>query len=126
MLRIFKAEEAKWDLLIKVRLSNRINYSIKTLNCMNIRKVNYHKALQCLNYLFDERTPYAMIVMIACFGNRSLVTPLTSQLPSFFAKTASCLNPIVFAISHPKYGFLTSLSSFTYSSSILSIKRSFF
>jgi r-opsin len=48
-------------------------------------------------------SPYAIVVMIACFGNRSLVTPLVSQLPAFFAKTASCLNPIVFAISHPKY-----------------------
>ena len=53
-----------------------------------------------------NRTPYAMIVMVACFGNRSLVTPLASQLPSFFAKTASCLNPIVFAISHPKYDLI--------------------
>lgn len=48
-------------------------------------------------------SPYAIIVMVACFGNRAAVSPLVSQLPSFFAKTASCLNPIVFAISHPKY-----------------------
>lgn len=26
-----------------------------------------------------------------------------SQLPSFCAKTASCLNPIIYAMSHPKY-----------------------
>ena len=26
-----------------------------------------------------------------------------SQVPSFIAKTASCLNPIVYAMSHPKY-----------------------
>ena len=32
-----------------------------------------------------------------------MVTPLVSQLPSFGAKTASSLNPIVFAVSHPKY-----------------------
>ena len=47
-------------------------------------------------------TPYAVINMIGCFGNRDIVTPLVAQLPCFFAKMASCLNPIVFAISHPK------------------------
>lgn len=48
-------------------------------------------------------TPYATVVMIGCFGNRSLVSPLVSALPAFLAKTASCFNPIVFALSHPKY-----------------------
>jgi len=48
-------------------------------------------------------TPYAVISMIGCFGDRSIVTPLVSQLPAFGAKIASCLNPVVFAVSHPKY-----------------------
>ena len=41
--------------------------------------------------------------MMACFGNRALVSPLVSQIPSFAAKTASALNPMVFAASHPKF-----------------------
>lgn len=48
-------------------------------------------------------SPYAIVVMIGCFGNQTLLVPLVSQIPSFIAKTASCLNPIVYAISHPKY-----------------------
>ena len=66
-------------------------------------------------------TPYAIVCAIGCFGNQSLVTPLVSQLPSFLgklsvdsfsmplinikfpAKTASCLNPVVYAVSHPKF-----------------------
>jgi len=48
-------------------------------------------------------SPYAFVNMIAVFGNQSVVTPLVSQIPSFIAKTASCLNPVVYAISHPKY-----------------------
>ena len=48
-------------------------------------------------------TPYAVICLIGCFGNRSLITPLVCQLPSFFAKTACCFNPLVFAGSHPKF-----------------------
>ena len=31
------------------------------------------------------------------------VTPVVSQLASFGAKIASCLNPIAFAMNHPVY-----------------------
>jgi len=48
-------------------------------------------------------TPYAFVNMIAVFGNQAIVTPMVSQIPAFCAKTASCLNPVVYAISHPKY-----------------------
>lgn len=47
-------------------------------------------------------TPYAVVAMMGQFGAKHYLTPVSTQLPSFFAKTASCLNPIVFAISHPK------------------------
>lgn len=48
-------------------------------------------------------TPYAVVVMIGAFGNRDLVTPLVSQIPSFLSKLASVLNPLVFALNHPKF-----------------------
>jgi len=48
-------------------------------------------------------SPYAFVNMIAVFGNQIVVTPLVSQIPAFIAKSASCLNPVVYAISHPKY-----------------------
>ncbi|XP_040583121.1 compound eye opsin BCRH2 [Lepeophtheirus salmonis] len=48
-------------------------------------------------------TPYTLVVLMAVMGSRSSITPLVSQLPSFIAKTASCLNPMVYAMSHPKY-----------------------
>ncbi|XP_059094298.1 compound eye opsin BCRH2-like [Tigriopus californicus] len=48
-------------------------------------------------------TPYAAIAMIGQFGGAHLLTPVVTQLPSFLAKTASCFNPIVYAVSHPKY-----------------------
>merc|ERR1719410_3042830 len=48
-------------------------------------------------------TPYAAISALPIFGYKSLVTPLVSQIPSFMAKTACCLNPIVSAVSHPKF-----------------------
>jgi len=48
-------------------------------------------------------SPYAMVVIIACFGNKAVITPMVSQIPSFMAKSACCINPVVFAVSHPKY-----------------------
>nr|QIW86051.1 opsin M2 [Neogonodactylus oerstedii] len=48
-------------------------------------------------------TPYAYIVMSAMFGDKTLITPLVSALPGLILKTASCYNPIMFAISHPKF-----------------------
>ena len=47
-------------------------------------------------------TPYAIVVLIGTLGDRQLVTPLVSQLPSMLAKTGSCFNPLVTIISHPK------------------------
>ena len=49
-------------------------------------------------------TPYAGIVMMAVYGDKSKITPLMAQCPSMVAKAATCFNPIVFALSHPKYG----------------------
>jgi len=48
-------------------------------------------------------TPYAGVVMMAVFGDRNKITPLMAQCPSMAAKAATCFNPIVFALSHPKY-----------------------
>uniref|UniRef100_A0ABD2WQW7 G-protein coupled receptors family 1 profile domain-containing protein n=1 Tax=Trichogramma kaykai TaxID=54128 RepID=A0ABD2WQW7_9HYME len=48
-------------------------------------------------------TPYAVVTLIATFGNRELITPFSSMLPAVFAKTVSCLDPWVYAINHPRY-----------------------
>jgi len=48
-------------------------------------------------------TPYATIVMQGAFGNQSTITPLVTIIPALCAKSAAVFNPIVFAISHPKY-----------------------
>lgn len=47
-------------------------------------------------------TPYAVVCLIGSFGNTALVTPLVSQLPSFFAKFASAFNPLTTSLAHPK------------------------
>merc|ERR1712002_1191182 len=48
-------------------------------------------------------TPYAYVVMTGLFGDQEKVTPLVSALPGLICKTASVYNPMMFAISHPKF-----------------------
>ena len=48
-------------------------------------------------------TPYAIVCLIGSFGNRELVTPMVSQIPAFLAKLSSAINPVVTALSHPRY-----------------------
>ena len=48
-------------------------------------------------------TPYATITMIGVWGNQETIAPLVTVLPALLAKSASVTNPIIYAISHPKY-----------------------
>lgn len=48
-------------------------------------------------------TPYASIVIQGALGYQHTITPLVTILPALIAKSASIANPIIFAISHPKY-----------------------
>jgi len=47
--------------------------------------------------------PYASVVVQGLFGDKSTITPLVSILPALLAKTASCYNPVIYAINHPKF-----------------------
>merc|ERR1712183_945718 len=48
-------------------------------------------------------TPYAIITIQGVSGNFENITPLVTMLPALLAKSASCYNPFVYAISHPKF-----------------------
>lgn len=48
-------------------------------------------------------TPYAAVCSLPVLGFSSLLTPMLSTIPAMTAKMASCLNPIVYAVSHPKF-----------------------
>ena len=55
-------------------------------------------------------TPYAAIVLQGAVGDQSKITPLVTILPALICKTASIYNPIIFAISHPKYRLVSAAS----------------
>jgi len=48
-------------------------------------------------------TPYCAIVMTGMFGDQSVITPIATMLPALLAKTCACYNPMVYALSHPRF-----------------------
>jgi len=48
-------------------------------------------------------TPYTAIVVTGMLGNQEYITPLVTILPSLFSKTLACYNPMVYALSHPRF-----------------------
>ena len=47
--------------------------------------------------------PYALLLIVGTFYDINLITPIVCQIPSHTMKIASCLNPVAYAISHPKF-----------------------
>ncbi len=48
-------------------------------------------------------TPFAAVCMLGTWGDTSKITPLICELPVILAKTSCVYNPIIYALSHPKY-----------------------
>ncbi|XP_065345505.1 opsin, ultraviolet-sensitive-like isoform X2 [Cloeon dipterum] len=56
----------------------------------------------CLLYVISW-TPYAIVALIGVFGNQALLRPEVSMVPALFCKLVACVDPYVYAISHPRY-----------------------
>lgn len=52
---------------------------------------------------FVAWTPYAIVALLGISHNAHLLSPLGSMLPAFFAKGAACINPYVYAVTHPRF-----------------------
>ncbi|KAF5306954.1 hypothetical protein FQA39_LY00184 [Lamprigera yunnana] len=48
-------------------------------------------------------TPYAVLSLIGAFGNQALLTPGLTMIPALACKFVACLDPYVYALSHPRY-----------------------
>nr|WCQ76389.1 ultraviolet sensitive opsin 2 [Capnodis tenebrionis] len=48
-------------------------------------------------------TPYAVLAMIGAFGDQSLLTPGFAMVPACTCKIVACVDPYVYALSHPRY-----------------------
>ena len=53
-------------------------------------------------------TPFAIVCMAGSWGSDpSWITAFIQQMPVLLAKSVCCVNPIVYALSHPKYREVT-------------------
>ena len=52
---------------------------------------------------FISWTPYAVVALLGITGRKDLLTPITSMIPALFCKTAACINPFIYIITHPKF-----------------------
>lgn len=52
---------------------------------------------------FVSWTPYAIVALLGIFGKKELLSPTASMIPALFCKTAACINPFVYIITHPKF-----------------------
>lgn len=43
------------------------------------------------------------MALIGAFGDKSLLTPSVTMIPACACKFVACIDPYVYAISHPKY-----------------------
>ena len=48
-------------------------------------------------------SPFAIVCMLGTWGDASRITPLVCELPVILAKTSCAYNPVIYALSHPKY-----------------------
>lgn len=68
------------------------------------QEITVARVALCTIFLwFVSWTPYAVVALLGVAGQRQLITPMVSMVPSVFCKTAACLNAYVYALSHPKF-----------------------
>ncbi|XP_077275593.1 opsin, ultraviolet-sensitive isoform X1 [Temnothorax americanus] len=67
-------------------------------------EIRIAKAAITICFLFVlSWTPYGVLAMIGAFGNKALLTPGITMIPACACKFVACLDPYVYAISHPRY-----------------------
>jgi r-opsin len=67
-------------------------------------EIRIAKAAITVCFLFVASwTPYAVLALIGAFGDKTLLTPAVTMIPACTCKFVACIDPWVYAISHPKY-----------------------
>ncbi|KAA0192421.1 hypothetical protein HAZT_HAZT009348 [Hyalella azteca] len=51
---------------------------------------------------FAAWTPYAVVALLGVTGNQAALSPLVSLVPALACKLAACIDPYVYALSHPR------------------------
>ncbi|KAI8120873.1 ultraviolet-sensitive, Opsin [Lucilia cuprina] len=85
----------------------RVVFKSKKIQCShNKQKVEERLAfivLLIIGLWFLAWTPYSIVAMAGVFGMEEYLTPDRSMVPALFCKTAACLNPFLYTISHKRF-----------------------
>lgn len=67
-------------------------------------EIRIAKAAITVCFLFVASwTPYAVMALIGAFGDQALLTPGVTMIPALTCKLVACIDPYIYAISHPRY-----------------------
>lgn len=80
--------------------------SVKHVNVEERKKQEIKLALIVLLVIcmwFVAWTPYSVVALLGIAGRSDLIRPASSMIPALFAKSASCVDPLVYAVTHPRF-----------------------
>ncbi|XP_028459263.1 opsin-3 isoform X2 [Perca flavescens] len=83
--------------------------SIQDLQTVQIIKIlQYEKKVAAMFLLMISCflvcwTPYAIVSMLEAFGRKNLVSPIVAIIPSFFAKSSTAYNPLIYVFMSRKF-----------------------
>ncbi|XP_077437568.1 opsin-3 [Vanacampus margaritifer] len=83
--------------------------SIQDLQTVQIIKIlRYEKKVAAMFLLMISCfllcwTPYAVVSMMVAFGSKSMVSPTVAIIPSFFAKSSTAYNPLIYVFMSIKF-----------------------
>ncbi|XP_060896721.1 opsin-3 [Labrus mixtus] len=83
--------------------------SIQDLQTVQIIKIlRYEKKIAVMFFLMISCflvcwTPYAVVSMMEAFGRKSMVSPTLAIIPSFFAKSSTFYNPLIYVFMSRKF-----------------------
>lgn len=83
--------------------------SIQDLQTVQIIKIlRYEKKVAVMFFLMISCflvcwTPYAVVSMMEAFGRKNMVSPTVAIIPSFFAKSSTAYNPLIYVFMSRKF-----------------------
>ncbi|EEZ99536.2 opsin, ultraviolet-sensitive isoform X1 [Tribolium castaneum] len=100
--KVFSHEKALREQAKKMNVESlRSNQSQQASQSAELRIAK--AAIAICSLFVASWTPYAVLALIGAFGDQSLLTPGVTMVPACACKFVACLDPYVYAISHPKY-----------------------
>lgn len=80
---------------------------LQSNQCRNKLEQQQQKLAQIVFYViglwFVAWTPYAIVALMGILGMDEWLTPLLSMIPALFCKTAACIDPYLYSLTHPRF-----------------------